>query len=82
MKEDEMYEILQKKALKVEVPESLEPSEIEKQCRQVNQKKSHKKWYGMGAVAAAVLLCVLVYAGSGLFCREQEPGGKGEDSIS
>ena len=27
MKEDEMYEILQKKALKVEVPESLEPSE-------------------------------------------------------
>ena len=56
MKDDEMYEILQKKALKVEVPESLEPSEIEKQCRQVNQKKSHKKWYGMGAVAAAVLV--------------------------
>ena len=81
MKEDEMYEILQKKALKVEVPESLEPSEIEKQCRQVNQKKSHKKWYGMGAVAAAVLLCPGVCR-KRTVCREQEPGGKGEDSIS
>lgn len=76
MKEDEMYEILQKKALKVEVPESLEPSEIEKQCRQVNQKKSHKKWYGMGAVAAAVLLCVLVYAGSGLFAGNKSQVAK------
>ena len=76
MKDDEMYETLRKKALKVEVPESLEPSEIEKQCRQVNQKKSHKKWYGMGAVAAAVLLCVLVYAGSGLFAGNKSQVAK------
>ena len=76
MKDDEMYETLRKKALKVEVPESLEPAQIEKKCRQVNQKKSHKKWYGMGAVAAAVLLCVLVYAGSGLFAGNKSQVAK------
>lgn len=80
MKEDEMYEILQKKALKVEVPESLEPSEIEKQCRQVNQKKSHKKWYG-GSGGSSPAVCPGVCR-KRTVCREQESGGKGEDSIS
>lgn len=66
MKDDEIYDTLREKASKVTVPESLEPSEVEKQCRQLRPKRSYKKWYGLGMVAAAVL-CVLVYAGSGLF---------------
>lgn len=66
MKDDEIYDTLREKASKVTVPESLEPSEVEKQCRQLRPKRSYKKWYGLGMVAAAVLLCVLVYAGSGL----------------
>ena len=55
MKDDEIYDTLREKASKVTVPESLEPSEVEKQCQRLRPKRSYKKWYGLGMVAAAVL---------------------------